>query len=131
MKIINLWGVFFLCFFLKNKSILIKHESCLSVCVSVHVFRSRQKSQAHEILALGLIWAILDHYELLIFKGGSPYGPVFYCRSDKSKSVLICFVFGSIVLCRLKYSNRGNEIRAEGNKRTSPPTALDVCGPVN
>ena len=28
-------------------------------------------------------------------------------------------------------SNSGDEIRAERNKRTSPPTALDVCGPVN
>merc|ERR1711923_412822 len=32
-------------------------------------------------------------FKMLIFKGGSPYGPVFYCRSDKSKSVLICLVF--------------------------------------
>ena len=68
------------------------------VYLCVHVFRSYQKSQGHDILALGLIWAILDHYEarfskLLIFKGGSPYGPVFYCWSDKSKSVLICLVF--------------------------------------
>ena len=29
----------------------------------VHVFRSHQKSQFHEILALSLIWAILNHYE--------------------------------------------------------------------
>ena len=35
----------------------------LSVCVSVHVFRSHQKSQGHEILALGLIWANLKHDE--------------------------------------------------------------------
>ena len=33
------------------------------VCVSVHVFRSHQKSQGHEILALGLIWANLKHDE--------------------------------------------------------------------
>ena len=42
-------------------SILIKHESCLSVCLFVRVFRSHQKSQGHEILALGLIWANLKH----------------------------------------------------------------------
>ena len=53
--------------YLKEKyvplSILIKHESCLSVCLSVHVFLSHQKSQLHEILALGLIWANLKHDE--------------------------------------------------------------------
>ena len=36
-----------------DSSILIKHESCLFV----RVFRSHQKSQGHEILALGLIGA--------------------------------------------------------------------------
>ena len=50
------------------------------VCVSVHVFRSHQKSQAHEILTLGLIWANLDHHEARFpkfwFLRGSPYGPV-------------------------------------------------------
>ena len=35
----------------------------LYVCLCVRDFRSHQKSQAHEILALGLLWAILDHYE--------------------------------------------------------------------
>ena len=35
----------------------------MSVCLFVRVFRSHQKSQAHEILALGLIWSNLDHYE--------------------------------------------------------------------
>ena len=40
-----------------NLSILIKHESCLSVYLCVCVFQSHQKSQIHEILALGLIWA--------------------------------------------------------------------------
>jgi len=35
----------------------------MSVCLSVHVFRSHQKSQGHEILALGLIWANLKHDE--------------------------------------------------------------------
>ena len=44
-------------------SILIDHESCLSVCLFVRVFRSHQKSQAHEILALDLIWANLKHDE--------------------------------------------------------------------
>ena len=96
------------------------------VCVCVHVFRSHQKSQGHDILALGLIWAILDHYEarfskLLIFKGGSPYGPVFYCRSDKSKSVLICLVFGSIVLCRLKIFKPGR--RDSGRKKQTYESA--------
>ena len=41
----------------------IKKESCVSVCVFVRVFRSHQKSQAHDILALGLIWANLKHDE--------------------------------------------------------------------
>ena len=44
-------------------SILIKHESCLSVCLFVRVFQSHQKYQGHEILALGLIWANLKHVE--------------------------------------------------------------------
>ena len=35
----------------------------LSVCLCVRVFQSHQKSQGHEILALGLIWANVDHYE--------------------------------------------------------------------
>ena len=52
----------------------------LSVCLSVRVFRRHQKSQGHEILALGLLWANLNSkspiFEILIFKGGSPYGPV-------------------------------------------------------
>ena len=50
-------------------SILIKHESCLFV----HVIRSHQKSQLHEILALGLIWANLKTWQspiFEIFKGG-------------------------------------------------------------
>ena len=51
-----------------NISILIKHESCLSVCLFVRVFRSHQKSQAHEILALGLIWANLKHVEARFLK---------------------------------------------------------------
>ena len=46
---------------LRVQSILIKQESCLSVCVSVHVFRSHQKSQIHDIFALCLIWANLKH----------------------------------------------------------------------
>ena len=33
------------------------------VCVFVRVFRSHQKTQAHDILALGLLWPNLDHYE--------------------------------------------------------------------
>ena len=40
----------------------------LSVCLCVHVFRSHQKSQGHEILALGLIWANLKHDEALFSK---------------------------------------------------------------
>ena len=47
-------------------SILIKHESCVSVCVSVHVFQSHQKSQLHEILTQGVIW------ELTSITGRSP-----------------------------------------------------------
>ena len=51
------------------------------VCLFVRVFQSHQKSQIHEILVLGLIWANLKHvearfFEILIFKWGSPYGPV-------------------------------------------------------
>merc|ERR1711923_549683 len=47
----------------------------------VRVFQSHQKSQIHEILALGLIWANVKHFEgrfskFLFLKGGSPYGPV-------------------------------------------------------
>ena len=38
-----------------GKSILIKHESCGFVCLSVHVFLNHQKSQLHEILAQGVI----------------------------------------------------------------------------
>ena len=49
----------------KCRSILIKHESCmficLYVCLSVRVFRSQQKSRHHEILAQGVIWARLGH----------------------------------------------------------------------
>ena len=40
---------------------------CLSVCL-FRVFRSHQKSQSHEILALGLIWANLKHDEDRSFK---------------------------------------------------------------
>ena len=47
---------------IKYLSILIKHESCRFVCLSTF-FLSHQKSQGHEILALGLLWANLDHYE--------------------------------------------------------------------
>ena len=36
-------------------SIIIKHESCLCVCLSVRIFRSHKKSQHHEILAQGVI----------------------------------------------------------------------------
>ena len=39
---------------------IIKHEC---VCLLLSVFRSHQKSQGHEILALALIWASLNHYE--------------------------------------------------------------------
>ena len=35
----------------------------------VHIFRSHQKSQVHEILALGLIWASLKHDEARFFSG--------------------------------------------------------------
>ena len=35
----------------------------LSVCLSVHVFLSHQKSQLHEILAQGVIWAWFEHDE--------------------------------------------------------------------
>ena len=34
---------------------------CVSVCVSVCIFRSYQKSQLHEISAQGIIWANLKH----------------------------------------------------------------------
>ena len=44
-------------------SILIKHESCVSVCLFVRVFQSHQKTQGHEILALGLIWPNLKQDE--------------------------------------------------------------------
>ena len=36
---------------------------CLCVCLSVHVFLSHQKSQLHEILAQGVIWAWFEHDE--------------------------------------------------------------------
>ena len=36
---------------------------CVCVCLSVHVFLSHQKSQLHEILAQGVIWAWLEHDE--------------------------------------------------------------------
>ena len=52
-----------------------KHESC----VYVIVFRSHQKSQGHDILALYLILANLTHDEARFSKFwflGSPYGPV-------------------------------------------------------
>ena len=61
--IINIHVCSILCIGHIHLSILIKHESCLSVCLSVRVFRSHQKSQGHEILALGLIWANLKHDE--------------------------------------------------------------------
>ena len=53
----------------------------MSVCLFVRVFRSQQKSQGNEILALGLIWAHLKHDEarfskFWFFRGGFPYGPV-------------------------------------------------------
>ena len=35
----------------------------LFVCLSVHVFLSHQKSQLHEILAQGVIWAWFEHDE--------------------------------------------------------------------
>ena len=44
-------------------SILIKHESFMFVCLYVHIFRSHQKSQQHEILAQGVIVARLGHDE--------------------------------------------------------------------
>ena len=47
------------------------------VCVFVRIFQSHQKSQGHEILALELIWAILDHYEArfskFCFLRGAPH----------------------------------------------------------
>ena len=54
----RLWDIFIniiydICF----KSILIRHESC----VFVHIFWSHQKSQHHEILTPGLIWANFKH----------------------------------------------------------------------
>ena len=49
-------------------SILIKHESCLFV----HVFRSHQKTQGHDILAQGLIWANLKHDEAQFLRGRVP-----------------------------------------------------------
>ena len=33
----------------------------VDLCVFVRVFQSHQKSQGHEIMALGLIWANLNH----------------------------------------------------------------------
>ena len=39
----------------------------------VHIFRSHQNSQRHQILAIGLIWANLKLspiFEILFFKGG-------------------------------------------------------------
>ena len=45
-----------------------KHESCVCVCLCVRLFRSHhQKSQHHEILALGLIWANFKHDEARFF----------------------------------------------------------------
>ena len=40
----------------------IKHESCLWVCL-LSAFRSNQKSQGHELLAICLIRAYLNHCE--------------------------------------------------------------------
>ena len=37
---------------------------CQSVCLSVHVFLSHQKSQLHEILAQAVIWAWFEHDEV-------------------------------------------------------------------
>ena len=60
--------------------------------ISDKIFQSHQKSQGHDILALGLIWANLDHYETrfskFLFLRGSPYGPVVKIRwiSDKTLS---------------------------------------------
>ena len=34
---------------------------CVSVCVSVHVFQSHQKSQLQDIFAQGVSWANLKH----------------------------------------------------------------------
>ena len=42
----------------------------LCVCLSVTSFRSHQKCQGHEILALGLIWTNLKHDEARFFKFG-------------------------------------------------------------
>ena len=50
----------------KRRSILIKHESCLSVCLSTF-FLSHQKSQLHDILAQGVIWANLKHHDAQFF----------------------------------------------------------------
>ena len=51
------------------------------VCVSVRVFRGHQKSQVHDILALGLIWIHLKTWgprfsKFWFFKVDSPYGSV-------------------------------------------------------
>ena len=63
--------------FSETKSILLKHESCLSLCLFVYVFQSHKNSQLHEILALGLIQTNLIHDEARFSKfwflrGGLP-----------------------------------------------------------
>ena len=50
-----------------GKSILIKHESCVSVCLFVRVFQSHQKSQFHELLDQGVIWVNLKDDEAQFF----------------------------------------------------------------
>ena len=70
----------------------------LSVCLSVHVFSQPPKAPASWNFGsrptLGQLRSLRSPiFKILIFKGASPYGPVFYCRSDKSASVLICLVF--------------------------------------
>ena len=46
----------------QDSSMIIKHDSCMYVCM-LSVFRSHQKSQGHDILAPGLLWANLKHVE--------------------------------------------------------------------
>ena len=49
------------CYRTKNLYLLNMNLVCLSVCLSVRVLRSHQKSKHHDILAQCVIWAWLAH----------------------------------------------------------------------
>ena len=100
----------------EQQSILRKHESCVYVYM-LSVFLSHQKFQGHNILALGLISANLNHYEdrflkVLFFSRGvafddnddNDYWPklfgVFnsFLANDNQKKDHQCFLYISWVI---------------------------------